>query len=160
MQIVDDTAVMIHYTLKNNAGEVLDSSEGDEPLAYIHGQGNIVEGLEKALAGKEAGAKLKVKVSPEEGYGERDKSRVQVVPKDAFEDAEEVKPGMRFQAQTDDGMAIVTVTAVSGADVTIDANHPLAGETLNFEVEVVSVRNCTKEELTHGHIHGPGGHHH
>jgi FKBP-type peptidyl-prolyl cis-trans isomerase SlyD len=160
MKITDDTAVTIHYTLKNDAGEVLDSSAGDEPLAYIHGQGNIVEGLEKALTGKSAGEKLSVKVSPEEGYGERDKSRVQQVPKEAFEEADQIKPGMRFQTHTEDGMAIVTVTAVSGETVTIDANHPLAGETLHFEVEVVGVRKCTAEELAHGHIHGAGGHHH
>jgi FKBP-type peptidyl-prolyl cis-trans isomerase SlyD len=160
MQIADDTAVMIHYTLKNDAGEVLDSSEGDEPLGYIHGQGNIVEGLEKALTGKSAGTKLNVKVAPAEGYGERDKSRVQTVPKEAFEDGDQIKPGMRFQTHTEDGVAIVTVTAVSGEEVTIDANHPLAGETLHFEVEVVAVRACTAEELAHGHIHGAGGHHH
>jgi FKBP-type peptidyl-prolyl cis-trans isomerase SlyD len=160
MKIAENTAVTIHYTLKNDAGEVLDSSDGDEPLAYIHGQGDIVEGLEEALTGKAAGDKLSVKVSPEKGYGDRDKSRVQVVPKAAFEDAEEVKVGMRFQTHTEDGMAIVTVTKVGGDDVTIDANHPLAGENLNFEVQVVSVRACTKEELQHGHIHGAGGHHH
>ncbi len=160
MQIAKNTAVTIHYTLKNDAGEVLDSSEGDEPLAYIQGQGDIVEGLEKALAGKKKGDKLSVKVSPEEGYGERESDRVQTVPRAMFEDGVDVKPGMRFQTHTPDGPAIVTVTMVMGSEVTIDANHPLAGENLNFDVEVVDVRACTKEELAHGHIHGAHGHHH
>jgi FKBP-type peptidyl-prolyl cis-trans isomerase SlyD len=160
MQIADNTAVLIHYTLKSDTGEVLDSSEGDEPLAYIHGQGDIVEGLEKALAGKTKGAKLSVKVSPAEGYGEREAERVQTVPRAAFEDGVTIEPGMRFQTRTPDGVAIVTVTNVSGTDVTIDANHPLAGENLNFEVEIVDVRACTPDELAHGHIHGDGGHHH
>lgn len=160
MLIADDMAVLIHYTLTNDAGEVLDSSAGDEPLAYIQGQGDIVEGLEKALAGKTAGTKLTVKVSAEEGYGPRDMSKVQVVPRAAFEDGVEIVTGMRFQARGPEGMVIVTVTGVTGDDVTIDANHPLAGESLNFDIEVVQVRPCTKDELEHGHIHGTGGHHH
>ena len=160
MLIAENTAVLIHYTLKNDAGEVLDSSEGDEPLAYIHGQGDIVEGLENALTGKTKGDKLSVKVSAAEGYGEREAERVQTVPRAAFEDGVEIEVGMRFQTRTPDGVAIVTVTQVSGADVTIDANHPLAGENLNFDVEIVDVRACTPDELAHGHIHGDHGHHH
>lgn len=160
MQIADNTAVLIHYVLKNDAGEVLDSSEGDEPLAYIHGQGDIVEGLEKALAGKRKGEKLSVKVSAAEGYGERDAEKVQSVPRAMFEDGVNVEPGMQFQTRTPDGIAIVTVTNVAGELVTIDANHPLAGETLHFAIEVMDVRACTPEELAHGHIHGAGGHHH
>jgi len=160
MQIADDMAVLIHYKVANADGEVLDTSEGDEPLAYIHGQGDIVPGLEQALLGKSVGDKVQVTVSPELGYGVREEGKVQTVPRDAFESDAQIEPGMRFQAESEDGDVIVTVTNVSNDEVTIDANHPLAGQTLSFDVEVVSVRPCTDEELAHGHIHGPGGHHH
>jgi FKBP-type peptidyl-prolyl cis-trans isomerase SlyD len=160
MQIADEMAVLIHYKVSNSEGELLDSSEGDEPLAYIHGQGDIVPGLEQALLGKSAGDRLKVTVSPLEGYGEREDGKVQTVPRDAFEADANLEPGMRFQAEGDDGDVIVTVTHVGSDEVTIDANHPLAGQTLHFDVEVVSVRKCSDEELAHGHIHGAGGHHH
>jgi FKBP-type peptidyl-prolyl cis-trans isomerase SlyD len=160
MQIADEMAVLIHYKVANEAGEVLDSSDGDEPLAYIHGQGDIVPGLEQALLGKSAGDHLKVTVEASEGYGERDDSKVQVVDRASFEDDADIQPGMRFQAESDDGDVIVTVTSVDETQVTIDANHPLAGQRLNFEVEVLSVRRCTAEELNHGHVHGPGDHHH
>lgn len=160
MQIANDAAVLIHYVLKNGEGEVLDSSEGDEPLAYIHGQGDIVEGLEKALASKVKGDKLEVTVAPDEGYGERDGDKVQSVPRSMFEDGVTIQPGMQFQTRTPDGVAIVTVADVEGELVTIDANHPLAGETLHFAIEIVDVRTCTPEELAHGHVHGHGHHHH
>jgi FKBP-type peptidyl-prolyl cis-trans isomerase SlyD len=160
MQIADEMAVVIHYKVANEAGEVLDSSEGDEPLAYIHGQGDIVPGLEQALLGKSAGDRVQVVVQPKLGYGEREEGKVQTVPRDAFEADADIQPGMRFQAESDDGDAIVTVTDVNAEEVTIDANHPLAGQVLHFDVEVVSVLKCTDEELTHGHVHGPDGHHH
>jgi FKBP-type peptidyl-prolyl cis-trans isomerase SlyD len=160
MQIADEMAVLIHYKVANEAGEVLDSSDGDEPLAYIHGQGDIVPGLEQALLGKSAGDHVRVTVEASQGYGERDESKVQVVERDSFEDDADLQPGMRFQAESDDGDVIVTVTSVDDTQVTIDANHPLAGQRLNFEVEIVSVRLCTAEELSHGHVHGPDDHHH
>ncbi|HKU44591.1 MAG TPA: peptidylprolyl isomerase [Polyangiales bacterium] len=161
MQIANNTAVWLQYTLRDDAGEVLDASEQDEPLIYIHGQGDIVPGLEKALEGKAIGSKFKVSVPPEEGYGPREPGKVQSVPRSAFEDAGDLEPGMQFQAQADDGgVDIVTIVAVSGEEVTIDANHPLAGKQLHFEIEVVNVRDATEEELEHGHVHGPGGHHH
>ena len=161
MQIANDTAVLIHYKVTSSAGEVLDSSEGDEPLAYIHGQGDIVPGLEQALTGKSAGDQLRVTVEPKLGYGEREEGKVQHVPRSAFEDGAQIEAGMRFQTESEDGDdIIVTVTRVSDEEVTIDANHPLAGQTLSFDVEVVSVRPCTAEELAHGHVHGPGGAHH
>jgi FKBP-type peptidyl-prolyl cis-trans isomerase SlyD len=160
MQIADDMAVLIQYKVSNDGGEVLDSSEG-EPLAYIQGQGEIVPGLEQALLGKSAGDKVQVTVQPADGYGEWDEEKVQTVPRSAFEDGAEIQAGMRFQAQGDDGDdVIVTVSDVTPDEVTIDANHPLAGQILNFEVEIVAVRECTPEELEHGHIHGPEGHHH
>jgi FKBP-type peptidyl-prolyl cis-trans isomerase SlyD len=160
MQIANDTAVFIHYTLKNDVGEVLDSSQGDEPLAYIHGHGNIVPGLERALSGRNTGDAFEVDVSPEDGYGTRTQDRVQVVPRSAFDPSAEIKPGMRFQAQGSSGSMVVTVTDVTSDDVTVDANHPLAGENLHFAIEVVTVRACTEQELSHGHIHGTGGHDH
>ncbi|HKP60389.1 MAG TPA: peptidylprolyl isomerase [Polyangiales bacterium] len=160
MEIANNTAVWLQYTLRDDAGEVLDASEHDEPLVYIHGQGDIVPGLEKALQGKSVGSKFKVSVSPEEGYGVREEAKVQKVPRGAFEDDADLEPGMQFQAQGPDGIDIVTVLEVSGDDVTIDANHPLAGKQLHFEIEVVEVRVATEEELEHGHVHGPDGHHH
>jgi FKBP-type peptidyl-prolyl cis-trans isomerase SlyD len=160
MQIADEMAVLIHYKVSSPEGEVLDSSEGDEPLAYIQGQGNIVPGLEQALLGKKAGDKVQITVTPEEGYGVHEPEKVQTVPRNAFDTETKIEPGMQFQAESEDGDVIVTVTEVTEEEVTVDANHPLAGQTLHFDVEVVSVRPCTEEELEHGHIHGEGGHHH
>lgn len=160
MQIADDLAVSIHFKLTNSEGELLDSSEGDEPLEYIHGHGFIVPGLEQALQGKAAGDRLQVVVPPADGYGERDEEKLQSVPRDAFDSDATIEPGMRFQAESDEGEVLVTVMQVDGDNVVIDANHPLAGQTLHFDVQVVSVRPCTEEELEHGHIHGPDGHHH
>ncbi|MGI9275096.1 MAG: FKBP-type peptidyl-prolyl cis-trans isomerase [Endozoicomonas sp.] len=159
MKITDKKVALIHYTLKNDGGEVLDSSEGHEPLAYLHGMGNIIEGLENALVDKQAGDKLKVSVEAAEGYGEYDENLVQPVPKEQFGE-HEVEVGMQFHADTAIGPRVVTVTAIDGDEVIIDANHSLAGENLNFDVEVVEVREPTKEELDHGHVHGPGGHEH
>jgi FKBP-type peptidyl-prolyl cis-trans isomerase SlyD len=161
MQIAQDKVVLIHYTLTDDGGKVLDSSSGGDPLAYLHGQGNIIPGLEKALEGKQAGDKLNVRVEPAEGYGVRDDSLVQQVPRRAFGSVSKVEPGMQFHAQSAQGqMRVVTVTHVQGDMVTVDGNHPLAGEVLVFDVEVAEVRDATGEELEHGHVHGPGGHHH
>lgn len=160
MQVAENSVVLIHYTLTNDQGEVLDSSSGGEPLAYLHGSGNIIPGLEKALEGKQAGDKLVVKVAPADGYGERNDALIQQVPKRAFQGVAQIQPGMSFTAQSSQGPMQVTVTAVAGDMVTVDGNHPLAGETLNFDVEVTEVRKATLEELSHGHVHGPGGHHH
>jgi FKBP-type peptidyl-prolyl cis-trans isomerase SlyD len=159
MQIGQDKVVMVHYVLRNDAGEVLDKSETEEPLAYIHGAGNIIPGLEEALLGKTAGDKLSVAVPAEKAYGAHDPELVQAVPRRAFEGTE-VKPGMRFHAQTEDGPRAVVVTRVQGDMVTIDGNHPLAGQNLNFEVEIAEVREASAEELEHGHVHGAGGHDH
>lgn len=161
MNVAQDKVVLIHYTLTNDKGEVLDSSSGGDPLAYIHGQGNIIPGLEQALEGKQAGDKMNVKVAPADGYGERDPQLVQSVPRRNFGGATNLKPGMQFQAQTPQGHTrVVTVTRVQGDMVTIDGNHPLAGEQLTFDVEITEVRDPTQEEIAHGHVHGPGGHHH
>jgi FKBP-type peptidyl-prolyl cis-trans isomerase SlyD len=160
MKIAHEKVVSIHYTLTNAEGKVLDSSAGNPPLAYLHGFGNIIPGLENALEGKESGERLSVTVQPEEGYGARDEQLVQAVPRSAFQGAPEIKPGMQFQAQGPQGVRLVVVTQVTEDLVTVDANHPLAGQTLHFEVEVAEVREPTSEELEHGHVHGPDGHHH
>ncbi|WP_018865786.1 MULTISPECIES: peptidylprolyl isomerase [unclassified Thioalkalivibrio] len=160
MQVAQNAVVAIHYTLTNDAGEKIDSSEGREPLAYLHGNGQIVPGLEKELEGKAAGDKVQAKVSPAEGYGEKIDAMVQEIPMDAFQGVESVEPGMQFQAQTENGPLTVTVTKVEGDTATVDGNHPLAGETLNFDVEIVEVREASAEELEHGHAHGEGGHQH
>jgi FKBP-type peptidyl-prolyl cis-trans isomerase SlyD len=160
MHIAPEKVVLIHYTLKNDAGETLDSSSGGDPLAYLHGQGNLIPGLERALEGKQAGDKLSVSVGPGDGYGQRDDKLVQQVPRRQFGGAN-VQPGMQFHAQTSQGQTrVVTVTNIVGDMVTVDGNHPLAGENLHFDVEVTEVRDASAEELEHGHVHGPGGHHH
>jgi FKBP-type peptidyl-prolyl cis-trans isomerase SlyD len=159
VDIAADSVVSIHYTLKDDAGNVLDSSEGSDPLAYIQGHGNLVPGLEKALEGKTSGNKVAVTLPPEEGYGKRNEELVQRVPKRQLHKGE-IRKGMQFQAQTPEGMRLFTVTAVVGDMVTLDGNHPLADKTLHFDVEIVEVREATAEELEHGHVHGAGGHHH
>ena len=160
MQIAPDAVVSIHYTLTDDAGETLDTSAGGEPLAYLHGKGNLIPGLENALNGKQAGDRLQVKVAPADGYGEYDKSLLQNVPRRSFKGVGNVSEGMQFQAQTAQGARTVTVTRVAGDMVTVDGNHPLAGKNLNFDVEITEVRAASEEEIEHGHVHGPGGHHH
>ena len=160
MNIAQNRVVVMHYTLKDEKGETIDSSQGHEPLAYIQGIGNIIPGLEDALEGKSQGDKLEVTISPEDGYGERQENMVQKVSKSGFQGDEELVVGMQVQVETQNGPAIAMVSEIMGEDVTLDMNHPLAGVTLNFDVEVVDVREATDEELDHGHVHGPGGHHH
>jgi FKBP-type peptidyl-prolyl cis-trans isomerase SlyD len=160
MKIEKNKVVSIDYTLTNNANETLDTSEGRAPLAYLHGNGNLVAGLEKELEGKASGDAFRVSVAPEEGYGVRDESKRVEIPRDVFSGVDEVKPGMVFQARGPSGVEMVTVIAVADDKVTIDGNHPLAGETLNFAVTVRDIREATEEELQHGHVHGPGGHQH
>jgi len=161
MQISTNSVVLIDYTLTNDQGNVIDTSSGGEPLAYLQGHQNIISGLESALEGKSAGDRVQVSIAPADGYGERDESLSQAVPRQMFEEADKVTVGMQFHTQTEQGHEqVVTVTAVDAEHVTVDANHPLAGETLNFDVTVVEVREALPEELAHGHVHGPGGHHH
>jgi FKBP-type peptidyl-prolyl cis-trans isomerase SlyD len=160
MQIATRTVASFHYTLTDDAGQVIDSSAGREPLAYLHGQGQIVPGLEKAMEGRQAGDKFDVDVAPAEGYGEHQPELVQAVPREAFQGVEDIQPGMQFQGQGPQGAFSVTVTGVEGDTVHIDGNHPLAGKTLHFAIEVAGVREASDEELAHGHVHGAGGHHH
>lgn len=159
MQISENTAVTIHYTLTDNGGEQLDSSVGGEPLIYLHGTGNIIPGLEAALAGKIVGDKLQVTIEPEQAYGLVDEKMVQVVSKKMF-DGMDIEIGMQFHADVNYGTGVITISEINGDDVTIDGNHPLAGVTLNFDVEVVDVRAATADELAHGHVHGSGCDHH
>jgi len=160
MQVGKHKVVAIDYTLTNNNGEVLDSSKGQEPLSYIHGIGFMIPGLENALEGKSAGNSLSVTVEPKDGYGERDEELVKVVERTMFGDVEKLEEGMQFQADSDEGVEVVTITTVDGDAVTVDGNHPMADVTLNFEVQVVGVREASKEELDHGHVHEAGGHQH
>lgn len=151
-------AVSIHYTLTNNEGEKLDSSIGQEPLEYLHGAGNIISGLEAALQDKGIGDKFNITIAPEDAYGVKHDEMVQVVPKTMF-DGMAVEVGMQFQAQVSHGPGIITVIAIDGDDITIDGNHPLAGEALTFDVEVVGIRAATDDEMTHGHIHSASCNH-
>jgi FKBP-type peptidyl-prolyl cis-trans isomerase SlyD len=160
MRVEKDKVVSIDYTLTDAKGKVIDSSKGKAPLPYIHGAGNIIKGLESALEGKQVGDELKVTVPPEQGYGVRDEKLVAVVPRDSFKGIKRVERGMQFQASQGGQTRTVTVVGFQGDDVKVDANHPLAGQALNFEVKVVEIRDAQAEELAHGHVHGPGGHHH
>jgi FKBP-type peptidyl-prolyl cis-trans isomerase SlyD len=160
MSITQDQVVSIHYTLRDDAGEVIDASAAGAPLAYLHGHGNLIPGLERELTGKSAGDRLQVKIAARDGYGEYDSALVQRVPRRALKGVPNLKVGMRLQTQGGHGARAVTVTQMVGDMVTLDGNHPLAGKNLNFEVEIAAVREATAEELTHGHVHGPGGHHH
>ncbi|MFV1997520.1 MAG: peptidylprolyl isomerase [Acidiferrobacterales bacterium] len=161
MEIRKHAVVTIDFELKDDDGNVLDSSEGGAPLHYLHGAKNIIEGLEKALEGKKTGDAVSVALSPEEGYGVHDDDRIQPVPKDMFEDQGQVKVGEQFTAQGPEGEQLtVTIAEVTDDKVVVDGNHPLAGMNLNFEVEIKQVREATKEELDHGHVHGAGGHQH
>jgi FKBP-type peptidyl-prolyl cis-trans isomerase SlyD len=156
MPIAQNDVVTIHYTLKDDADKVIDSSSGSEPLAYLHGHGNIVPGLERELAGKSAGDRLTVRIPAAEGYGEYDRALVQKVPRRSLKGIANLRVGQRLQA----GHQAVTVTHIAGDMVTLDGNHPLAGQNLNFDIEITAVRPATEEELAHGHVHGDGGHHH
>ena len=152
--IGDKLVVTIHYTLTDNSGEVIDSSEGADPLAYLHGTGNLIPGLEQALVGKTAGASMQVTISPEDGYGEIQPELIETVPKEAFEGVDSIEPGMAFEAQGSDGQARrIVVKDVSDDGIIIDGNHPLAGVELNFDVQVVDIREASEEEIAHGHVH-------
>ena len=161
MTIKENSVVSIDYTLKNDQGEVIDSSEGQDPLAYLHGYNNIIPGLESELLGKKVGDSFKVSVQPADGYGEVNPALTQVVPISAFAGVETVEPGMQFHAEGPEGQTeMITVTSVDGDNVTISGNHPLAGEILHFDVTVQDIREATEEELAHGHVHAPGHDHH
>lgn len=160
MQIADRTVATFHYTLRDAQGQVLDSSSGGEPLSYLHGSGHIVPGLERQMAGHSTGDRFTAEVGPEDAYGLSDPALVQQVARQQFQGVDELEVGMQFQADAGRHAQMVTITAIDGDQVTVDANHPLAGATLHFDIEITDVRAATAEELSHGHAHGPGGHHH
>ena len=150
----NNLVVSMHYKLTDNDGNILDNSEGSEPLTYLHGVGNIIPGLENALTGKVEGDKLQVKVEPADGYGEIMPELIQIIDKATFQGVDSVEVGMAFEAQAPDGSKPrIVVKEVKGDDVTINANHPLAGMALNFDVEIVGVREATEEEVAHSHVH-------
>jgi len=160
MQIGDQKVVTLHYTLTDNDGKVIDKSE-DGSFAYLHGASNIIPGLEDALTGKSAGEEMSVSVSPEQAYGVRDEAMLQQVPKNMFEDDSQIAVGTQFHAQGPNGeMLVVTVMEVEDEHVLVDGNHPLAGVELNFDMKIIDVRDASEEEVEHGHVHAPGGHHH
>jgi len=160
MKIQENSVVSIDYTLTSDEGEVLDSSQGGEPLTYIHGMGNLIPGLERELEGKGMGLALKVRISPEDAYGIRDEAMVARVPRTQMPKGAPLEVGMQFQAAGPEGVQVVTLVKVEDDAVWLDANHPLAGMHLTFDVTIVAVRTATAEELEHGHVHGPGGHQH
>lgn len=160
MRIEKNTVVDIDYTLTDENGQVLDTSEGRGPMSYLHGAGGIIPGLERELDGKQAGDELKVAVAPEDGYGERNESLRQTVSSDQFEGVDDLAVGMQFRVDSNAGPMVITVVEIAEEVVTIDGNHPLAGISLNFAVTVREVREATQEEIEHGHAHGPDGHEH
>lgn len=160
MKVEKNKVVAIHYTLKDDAGNVLDSSEGKDPLAYIQGVGQLIPGLETQLEGKEKGSKVAATVLPADSYGDYRDDMVFVVGKDGFQGTEELAVGMQVEVELDQGKSIAIVSKIEGENVSLDLNHPLAGQTLHFDVDLMDVRDATEEELSHGHVHGPGGHQH
>ena len=161
MTIAQHKVATLHYTVVDVAsGETIDTSEGGQPMTYLHGAQNIIPGLEQALEGKNVGDAFDVTIEPADAYGEYSEDRIQQVPVQAFEGVEQVEPGMAFTAQTEHGPVNLIVTEVNDDIVTVDANHPLAGKALAFSIKVEAVRDASEEELAHGHVHGEGGHHH
>lgn len=160
MQIQKNKVVGIDYKLTNKEGQLIDSSESHGPLYYIQGTGNLIPGLEAALEGKVIGDSFKVAIPAKDAYGEINEALCQVVPRAQFESSEGVELGMQFEVETEEGELVVTVTKIEGDSVTVDGNHPLAGVELHFDVTVKEIREPSAEEMAHGHVHGPGGHHH
>ncbi|SKA67270.1 FKBP-type peptidyl-prolyl cis-trans isomerase [Enterovibrio nigricans] len=151
--IEENKIVKIDYTVKNDAGQIIDTSEGNEPLAYLHGASNIIPGLEKALIGKAEGEEFKAEVHPDDAYGQRNEALIQVVDKEVFQGVDDIEVGMVFNAQGPQGNIQVTIVEIDGEKVTIDGNHPLAGIVLYFEGVIREVRDATEEEIEHGHAH-------
>ncbi len=160
MQIAEQAVVAFHYTLTDDDGQVIDRSVEHAPLTYLQGAGQIVPGLERQMDGHSPGDQFIAQVRAEEGYGARHPELMQQVPRSAFPGIDEIHPGMQFQGRSPEGEMSVTVTKVENDTISIDGNHPLAGKTLHFSVEIVDVREATAEEREHGHVHGAGGHAH
>ena len=159
MKVKKNSVVTMNYSLKSDAGDLIDDSR-EAPLQFIFGIGQIIPGLETALLDKEAGAQFKVRIEPENGYGPRRKDMVYEVPKTQMSEIPDVAVGMQLELANGEDRMVVTVTEVTDNTVTIDGNHPLAGEHLNFDVEIIEIRDATAEEISHGHVHGEHGHQH
>ncbi len=159
MQISQNKVAVITYTLTDTEGTIIDKATVAEPFSLIQGTGNIIPGLEAALEGKKAGDKINTTIDPNDAYGERNDSLTQVLSKEMFSGVDTIEAGMQFHTQTEQGLSVVTVTDIAEKEVTVDANHPLAGVTLNFEVDIIKVRDATEDELEHGHVHGVGCNH-
>lgn len=160
MKIASKTVASFHYSLFNEEGEELESSKGDQPSVYLHGSNNIIKGLESALADKAAGDKVEITLPPEEAYGPRQEDRIQRVPVKHLIFKGKLRASMAAQLNTSKGRQPVTVVKAGRHSADIDTNHPLAGKTLTFNIDIVDVREATADELSHGHAHGPGGHQH
>lgn len=160
MKIENNKVVQIKYVLTDAQGNQMDAS-GDEPLAYLHGSHNLIPGLEAELKGKQAGDKFVATIPAEEAYGEKQDHLIQDgVPKEMFQGVDNIEVGMRFEAQSEQGFHSVVITEINDETVTVDGNHEMAGMDLTFDIEVIDVRDATEEEISHGHAHGAGGHHH
>ena len=159
MKIEKDRAVRFHYTVGEVGQPATESSQGGEPLAILIGHNNIIPGLEKAMEGREAGETFSVDVPAAEAYGERREGLTQRIPKKHFGE-QRLQPGMQVVLQTNFGPRAVTIEKVGMSVVDVDLNHPMAGKDLDFDIEVVEVREASAEELAHGHVHGDGGHQH
>lgn len=159
MKIGSSKVASLGYTLKNDDGEILDKADESNPFLYLHGAGGIIKGLENALADKKVDDSFSVIIAPEDAYGERDDKMIETVPRNMFEGIEDenMVAGAQFHAETPNGVQVITIASVNGDTVNIDANHPLAGETLHFDVAVLDIRDATEEEIAHGHPHAPGG---
>jgi FKBP-type peptidyl-prolyl cis-trans isomerase SlyD len=159
MHITKDSVVSIDFTLTDNEGTEIDSTTGQDPLVYLHGHGSLLPAIEEALEGKAVGDNISLTLDPAAAYGVRDEAQVSMMPLSALPEDEEIVVGMQFHAEDEGSQRLVTITKIEGDQVTIDGNHPLAGQTLSFEIAVADLRPATTEELTHGHVHGPGGAH-
>jgi len=159
MRIEKGRVVRMHYTLRDESGMRIESSGGTDPLTYLHGFGHLIPGLERTLDGSQAGLRTSVTIRPQDAYGEKDPQAVIRAAREDFPDGLTLEPGVEVQAETPDGPLTFTVVAVRGDEAVLDANHPLAGKTLTFDVEVLDVREATADELAHGHVHGAGGAH-
>ena len=159
MQIARNRVVTLDFKMFSEENEVLESSQEEGPLVYMHGIGELPEGLEEELDGKQAGDAVDVTLAPEDAYGEYDASLVQAVPREQFEELDDIKVGMRFEAETDEGPRVVHVIALEDDKVIVDGNEPYAGRTVRFEVKVLGVRQASEDEIDHGHVHGPGCEH-
>jgi len=158
MIIENKKVVSFHYTISNPQGEELETSRETQPMSYLHGYRNIIQGLEKAMAGREAGDEFQVTVEPVDGYGERSESNIQRIPAKHFKEAaRRLEPGQLVSIQTKQGPVQAVIVKIGRFNVDVDANHPMAGQTIVFDVEVIDVRDATQEEISHGHVHGPGG---